>query len=166
MVKGFYQFYNQVNDNNVGLFIIGEGEQLSALRNLAQQYGIEHNIIFTGFKENPYPYLLASDVFLLCSKNEGISNAILEAMYLKNAIISSNSGGITDLIHHGEDGFILNNDNPELISNILLTLYKDRSLKQRVANKAHSTIVDKFSLQRMALDITDFCESVLSQTKQ
>ena len=53
--------------------------------------------------------MAASDVFVMTSTNEGISNALLEGMFLQNVPISTAAGGTTELIMNGENGFLVEN---------------------------------------------------------
>lgn len=93
IIRGFADFINLSKASDAGLLIVGRGEKLIELQVLVQKLGIAKNVIFTGFLENPFPYLRLSRVFISTSTNEGISNSLLEAMYLRNVPIATAVGG-------------------------------------------------------------------------
>lgn len=89
---------------NVGLFVLGDGDFLPHLREYLKGVPDVHIL---GFKENIGTYLNASDVFVLPSYREGLSTALLEAMYFKLPFIATNVGGISDIRKMGAQGSII-----------------------------------------------------------
>jgi len=72
------------------LLILGQGDQLTALKAQAAALGIADRVHFAGFRENPYPYLKHARFFVSTSNAEGFPNAIVEAMCLGKAVIATN----------------------------------------------------------------------------
>lgn len=71
------------------LVLVGTGELLESSKKLVKDLGIEDNVIFTGFKKNPYPYIKHAKLMVVASDFEGFSIAILEALALGTPIIST-----------------------------------------------------------------------------
>lgn len=161
VLKGFADFMDKSNAKDAGLVIIGSGEKLPELEALAQKLGIESHVIFTGFLENPFPYLDMSHVFISTSRNEGISNSLLEAMYLKSVPISTSAGGTDHAIEDGVNGFLLNENPVEGISQHLASLYKNAVLREKLAENAHQTIQGKFSLLTMKAEMIDYFQDLI-----
>lgn len=160
-LRGLALFLKSTDASNVGAVIIGDGDKLLALERLARDLGIERHVLFTGFLTNPYPLLSNCDVYVSTSENEGISNALLEAMYLKLPIIASSSGGTDCAVIHGRNGYLLNAaDHIDQISNYMRDLYENRQLCRQFAGESHEIIREKFSLPRMVSDIVSFCEEL------
>ena len=88
-----FQEYNK-HDKNSYLFLLGDGKLLN---NYKKKYKSK-NIIFTGKVENVKDFLYSSDTFILASSREGMSNALLEAMYMGLNCIVSNIDQNTELI--------------------------------------------------------------------
>ena len=66
---------------------------------------INKNVQLIGYKNNPFPYIIKSDILILSSKFEGLPNILLEAQYLKKYIISSNcSSGPKEILMNGKAG--------------------------------------------------------------
>jgi len=65
-----------------GLVILGKGELEQSLRQTAEELGLSGHVLFAGFQDNPFRFMGKSDIFVLPSRFEGFSNALLEAMAL------------------------------------------------------------------------------------
>lgn len=161
LIKGFHQFISSGGSNDCRLQIIGDGEELNVLKQLTSKLKVEDKISFTGFLSNPYPHLAVSDVFVLLSRNEGISNALLEAMYFKNAIITTAAGGVAEFIEDGINGYILEEANIKKIGELLQYLYVNPEKRRSMGEAAHQTVLAKFSLKAMKENIESFCKEVL-----
>lgn len=77
------------NDIKIKLAIIGKGDEYSNLVKFINENNLQEIVKLLGFKQNPYPYLKKSDVFILSSKFEGLPNVLLEAVFLNKKIVSS-----------------------------------------------------------------------------
>jgi glycosyltransferase involved in cell wall biosynthesis len=157
LLKGFAHFLSISHAEDAGLIIIGDGSGMDTLKMLANSLNITERVIFTGFLEAPYPYLGMSDIFAMTSKNEGISNSLLEAAYLKNALISTISGGIEEIIEHGGNGYLIEYGDVTQLAQCFIELYSNQSRKIELAEKAHQTVSSTFSLEKMKNEIIRFC---------
>lgn len=103
-VKGFWHLikaFKRVNEQekNTRLAIVGDGS-FEEYKELARKLGIEDRVCFTGLKRNPFPYLKASDLYLLTSLSEGLPNALVEALSLSLPIVSVNClSGPAEILH-------------------------------------------------------------------
>ncbi|NTW50124.1 MAG: glycosyltransferase [Chlorobiales bacterium] len=163
LIQGFANFLRRSGAKNAGLVIIGDGEKMDAFKRLAGSLGIEKQVIFTGFLDNPYPYLAASDVFAMTSKNEGISNALLEGIYLGNAAISTIAGGVREIIEHGKQGFLVEYGDVEKLGEYLDRLYKDPELRASLACEGYKMVTGTFSMEKMTREIVAFCSNIAAQ---
>lgn len=162
LIRSFSRFLKSLPDADAGLFIIGEGPRKKEFIALAENLNIRSRVIFTGFLQNPYPYLAASDVFAMTSTNEGISNALLEAMYLGNAPISTRAGGSEEVISDGENGFLVDYGDEESFADILEKLFKNPDLRKQIAVNAAKQVQQRFTLSAMEKKICGFFDEVLS----
>ena len=93
--------FGKLNLNNTSLLIIGDGPQMSNYQALAQLMPNPKNIHFAGNQSNVVPYLQAMDCFVLPSyANEGIPQALLQAMAVGLSIISCPIGGIPESLEN------------------------------------------------------------------
>lgn len=72
------------------LVVIGQGEELQSLTDLAKLEGVSSRVHFLGFKQNPYPYIKGADYLVSSSNAEGFPNGIVEAMCLGKPIVATN----------------------------------------------------------------------------
>lgn len=72
------------------LVIAGEGGELDALKQVAQECGVGERVMFPGFVVNPYPLLRGADLYVLCSNSEGFPNALVESMAMGVPVIATN----------------------------------------------------------------------------
>ncbi len=165
LIRSFSRFLNSFPDADAGLVIIGEGPKKDEFIALSENLNTINRVIFTGFLQNPYPYLASSDVFAMTSTNEGISNALLEAMYLKNTPISTKAGGSEEVITDGKNGLLVDYGDEEQFSLVLQKLFNDRSLTNSIALKARQQVIEKFSLEHMSRKIQSFCKETSLQKK-
>jgi glycosyltransferase involved in cell wall biosynthesis len=93
-VKGYWHLlkaFKRVNEilPDTKLVIVGEGS-FNEYKDMAGNMGINDRVLFTGVQKNPFPFLKASDVYVLSSLSEGLPNALVEALSLELPIVSVN----------------------------------------------------------------------------
>lgn len=158
LIRGFARFLKSAPVADAGLLIMGDGPKKEELQALALMLGIEKRVIFTGFVDNPYRYMTASDVFAMTSINEGISNALLEGMYLRNVPVSTLAGGAEEVIIDGKNGFVVEYGKENRLAEIFLDLSANPQRRNSISQAARETVVKKFSLDRMQREIISFCQ--------
>ena len=161
LLKAFARFLRESGAKDAGLQVIGEGPELDSLQRLAGTLCIADKVIFTGFLPNPYPCLIGSDIFVLSSRNEGISNAMLEAMYLGSAVVATSAGGVTGIFGDGEAAVIIDVDDRVTLAERLVLLYENADLRERIALSGRAKVAEQFSLDRMCEQIVSFSDEVL-----
>ena len=117
------------------------------------------SVLFTGFTANPFAYLSHSDLFTLTSIIEGLSIALLEAMYLGVAPISTYAGGVEEVITDEKNGFLLHYGDEEKLAELLARLYLNPGLRTEIAKQARQTVLPMFSLDKLQEEIVRFCET-------
>ena len=109
-----------------------------------------------------FPLIAESDLLLLSSVEEGIPNTILEAMALGTVVVSTDCGGVKEIITDGKNGFLVPIRDPEAIADKLreVTSLCECEL-DRIRVRARETIELRHSQRRMVDDMTDLYRSVL-----
>jgi len=88
------------------LLLVGEGPDLPLARELAQQRGIEEDVLALGGQEDVRQFLSIADLFLLPSATESFGLAALEAMACDVPVVASRVGGLPEVIEHGVSGYL------------------------------------------------------------
>ncbi len=127
------------------LIIIGEGPMRPHLEKRAEELGVEKRVIFTGFLQNPFPAIDALDIFaLLSSANEGVSQAVLQAAYLKKPLLTTTTGGLDEVCLDNKTGRIVPKNDPQSVSLALTELLADRSRCQEMGRVAKELVENHF----------------------
>ena len=113
---------------------------------IIKQIMIDSNIKITNHVDNPIPYIMASDIIVCYSLNEVLPLHIIESFYCKKPVISTNVGGISEMIEDGVNGYLIGvNDATTCISRI--NELRDASLREKIGEAAHNTFLTKFDAE-------------------
>jgi len=104
---------------DVKWYILGEGEERSALEQLIKEYKVADNFLLLGIKENPYPYINNATIYVQPSRFEGKSLAIDEAKILHKPILVTNFTSAKDQIESGVNGMIVPLDEQSIADGII-----------------------------------------------
>ena len=117
------------------------------LEQIMEELKINENIVFTGFQHNPPDFVNVMDVVVHSSiKPEPFGMVNLEAMYMKKPVVSTNMGGPMEIFNDGEDGFLIEPGNPELLAKKISVLLNDPELRGRMGQKANEAVISKFNI--------------------
>ena len=111
-------------------YIIGEGDERVYLETKIKEYQLENSFILLGLKDNPYPYVKQSFLYVQPSRYEGKSLAIDEAKILAKPIITTNYPTAKDQIDHGVNGIICEM-NPMALAQQILALTENPNLIEK-----------------------------------
>ena len=107
---------------NFTWYIIGTGKEEETLKEQIKFFDLETNFVLLGGKDNPYPYIKLSDVYIQPSRHEGYPISILEAKALSKFVVCTNFAGADEIIQDGEDGIITLDLSPESIAEGIIRL--------------------------------------------
>jgi len=143
---------------NHSVVILGDGEEKFNLTEQIKSNNLEKTFKLLGTKVNPYPYIKNSDFFVLPTRSEAYPLVINEALALQKVIISTNVGGIPEMIDDKIDGILVNDDEeeiyealkicftrPELIENIRINTKK--SFEKFDSKKIYDQLIQLFEEQ-------------------
>lgn len=132
------------------LILVGEGQDLPILKALVKRLGIDASISFEGNHDNVYNYLNQADIYVLPSRNEGMSNSLLEAMSMGRACIVSDIPANWSVVTPDVDGLMFRRDNSDDLADRIVQLLQDPDLGRKMGEAARKKIVDKFSIAAVA----------------
>lgn len=136
--------------NRICLTLIGTGQDELKIRDLVIDYGLTHHVEFAGEQKNPYPIMKKCDVFVLPSRQEGMPNALLEALALGICCISADcNSGPREIIENGKNGILVPVENSRALAHAIARVEQDPFLRSELAQNGLKTAADKFSYQSM-----------------
>jgi len=129
------------------LVLFGAGEQEKYLRTLAHSLQLENKILFI-IGEPAAPYYGLFDCFVLTSKNEGISMAMLEAMSNGVVPIMAHAEQTHPVIQHGHNGLLVSH-HAQSIADIIMQVMTNSDLRIDIGDAAEKTVQNHFSAEQM-----------------
>lgn len=144
----------------IKIIVVGSGSLRMKLDRQAHELGVNDIIFFLGFRED-VPRILASlDVFVLSSYLEGMGSSLLDAMASRLPIVATRTGGIPEVVIHGQTGLLVPPRDPDALAQAILTLYRDRELTARLAERGFEVVHEKYSAEAMAWKVIDLYEQI------
>jgi glycosyltransferase involved in cell wall biosynthesis len=149
------------------LLIIGDGPQKGELQALSVRLGLESHVRFLGTlkSEEVKRYLQASDVFVLPSITEGISNSLLEAMAVGLPSVVTNIGGLNEMIVSGVNGFLVETGDAEGLTRTMLSLWEDRDECGKLGTAARDQVCMEYNLETIAQRYYSLYDAILQETE-
>lgn len=125
-------------------------ERTQPLLNRVKDLNLTKYMIFLGYTPNASNFIPQFDLALMTSQSEGIPQFIYEAMYHKVPVISTNVGGIPEIIEHGVNGMLANMHDYKTLSKHLLKLTDDMQTQEKFTNYSHKKLIENFTTSKMA----------------
>ena len=126
------------------LLIYGDGAEHDNLKDIIEKNNIKDTYLM-GKTYTPEKIIPQADVMVLPSVSEGASIVALESMACKKAFISTDTGNIKDVITNNENGIIVAPRDSKALSHEIDRLITDEKLREKLADNARKTIIDKYS---------------------
>mgnify|MGYP000209940906 FL=1 len=128
-------------------FILAGSGDIEQIKSITPKY-LRNKIIYPGWVRNEAKdkLLREADIFFLPSYNEGMPMSILDAMGYGLPIVSTTVGGITKIVHNGENGFVCEPGDIKGLSNSIIKLLNDDKLLKSSGGKSVAIINNGYSL--------------------
>jgi glycosyltransferase involved in cell wall biosynthesis len=142
--------------------IVGDGPQARALRRLADELGLGDNVAFLGARTDVAVLDYLMDVFVLASREEACSMALLEAMAAGRAIVATCVGGSPELIADGVGGLLVQPDEPAALAAAVIGLLENGQRRKKFGAAARHTVAEQFTRERMVSRTNALYERLLA----
>jgi glycosyltransferase involved in cell wall biosynthesis len=144
------------------LLIVGDGDQMDALRRQADALGITASVLFAGHRTDVRALLGALDVFCISSTYEGTPLALFEAMAAGKAIVSTAVDGCREVLEDGATGLLVPPRDPEALAAALLRCLDDAALRASLAKRAREASA-RFDIAACVAQMQDLYDEVLAE---
>jgi len=134
--------------NDIIVLVIGiseNSEDSNSLRQLIAEAGLNRKIMSLGIRNDINDILNISDIYLQPSRTEGLSLSIMEALNYSLPVIGTRVGGIPEIVHEGENGYLFEKENVEELSDRIEILVNNREVREMMGRKS-KVISSRFTL--------------------
>jgi glycosyltransferase involved in cell wall biosynthesis len=150
------------NRNDITFIGVGDGPERPRIQNRIKDEHI-NNIMLIGNRDDIETIIAASDIGLLCTYSEGISNSVIEFMALaKPVIVTDSDGGSKEVLMEGETGFCTER-NAKTIIKLINLLLDDENLRTTMGNKGKERILGEFTIEKMGNNFIGLYNEVIAQ---
>ena len=120
---------------------------------------------FVGFVNNVGDYLATFNIFILPSRKEGIGSILLDAMAMKLPVIACEVGGVSDIVHNNQNGYLIESERPDLLKEAILSLYNQPQLSAKFAQRG-SEIAVNYTADVMCKKYLKIYQSILQDSNK
>lgn len=153
--------------NDVKFIISGKGlkDEEEKLKHYAKKLGVGDKLIFLGyFPDEDLPDLYrAADMFVFPSIYENLPFALLEAMASGLPVITTTVGGIPEVIHDGENGFMIEPYNSTALAGIILYLIESPEKAREIGFSGRETVKEKFNWENITQQVLRVYEEAIAK---
>lgn len=162
LVKAFDIIQREVPD--VKLFLIGQTARNSRTKKLINQLNLNEKVILFGKVSNEklIGFYRHAELFVLSSVQEGLGIVYLEAMACGIPVVTTKCGGSEDIIIHGHNGYLVDQNDLKGFANAVIRLLKNRSLRRELGQNAREYIVKHHNYKEFMKELKENCNEVYS----
>src|SRR6266849_1399212 len=147
------------------LRLVGAGSCRPQLERLVTELGIQDSVAFLGERTDIIDLLQHSWGFILPSRWEGMSNALLEAMACGLPCVSTRVSGSEDIIQHEVNGLLVESEDYRDMAQALRRVIEDTNLAQRLGQEGHATVVRDYRLTTVVEKCVELYRCLLTKGK-
>ncbi|HWB32282.1 MAG TPA: glycosyltransferase [Acidobacteriaceae bacterium] len=140
-----------------------EQDYFDQLQQLARELGVEDRVRFTGGITDLRAYLSTADIFVLPSRSEGFSNAIIEAMAASLPVVATDVGGNAEAVRHGRNGLIVPPESPGALAAAIAALLSDPGKAAAMGVAGRAIVEEEFTTNAMMHRITAAYSRLLAE---
>jgi len=152
--KGVEEFFRAIGAlrrerADVHAVIVGEVSLDDFLAALVRDLDLEGHVTLLGSRSDMPEVLSAFDLFVLSSHDEGMSNAVLEAMAMRLPVVATDVGGTGEVVRQGESGLLVPAKDPVALAEAMRTVLADRERATAMGRLGREIVVERFSAAAM-----------------
>jgi glycosyltransferase involved in cell wall biosynthesis len=155
--------FREVRDQKeAALWILGEGDRRQAIESQIEELGLVDDVSLLGFRDNPFKFMAAADVFVLSSLSEGFGNVIVEAMACGTPVVSTDCPhGPGEIISHEENGLLVPPADAAALSEAILRVLTDDTLSEQLSENGKRRAQD-FHASAISQEYLDLFRDIIS----
>ena len=131
---------------NFIILIVGEGEKRKQLVKLVRELNLEKYVKLLGLRNDAINLIKSCDIFVMPSRYEGLSIAMIEAMACGVPIIASDAPGLRNFIKHKQNGLLFPIEDHKILAKRIFTFVEDKELRTLVSQSAKKTYENEYDM--------------------
>ena len=167
-IKDHYYFLDVIesvfksSNKKIKIFIVGDGDLKAEIeKRLVPMQNIGIDISLTSWIYDIAEFNAGMDIMCLTSKNEGTPVSLIEAQASNLPVVSTEVGGVADIVKQNETGFIIPRTNKSEFVTKLKLLIENDELREKMKLKGWQNVYKKYSYQRLAKDVENYYRELL-----
>jgi glycosyltransferase involved in cell wall biosynthesis len=178
-VKNHVLFINAIKEvlnctsQKLRFIIVGDGDLRLSLQKMLDDYNISYNyfpenetaqtVTFTSWLTAMDEVYAGIDIVALSSLNEGTPVSLIEAQAANKPIVSTDVGGVKDIVLENETAFVTPSDNAELFAEAILKLTENAALRSTFGQKGKNHVMNRFDKSRLVNDMRNLYYQLLAE---
>ncbi|MEK6616307.1 MAG: glycosyltransferase [Bacteroidota bacterium] len=147
------KFVKEKSSRKIKAFIVGDGEERNKLESKAKEYKINDVLVFTSWEKEVDKIYQGLDIVCLTSFNEGTPVSLIEAQAANKPIVSTNVGGIEDVVISNKTALLSDVSEKEKYCDNLFSLIENDSLRSELGREGWDFVKNKFRYVRLVHDV-------------
>lgn len=139
-----------IGGNSFKLTLAGDGPERGSLAAMASDLGVAAEVEFAGMVDDPGRYLAGTDLVVLPSRAEGLSNVLLEAMAGGLPVVASDIEANRSLVEDHVSGRLFAAGDADDLARVLVELADDPSARQNLGRRARAVVESEYTIQQVA----------------
>jgi len=124
------------------------------LNELVRQYGLEKNVVFTGFRKDVYDVVSGFEILVHTSvEPEPFGRVILEGMILRKPVIATAHGGPLEIIDDNINGYLVAPNSPERLAERIEYLIRNPDIREKIGEQAKKRVEESFDMKKNVKEI-------------
>ncbi len=146
--------------------IVGEGKtkDRASLERLAKSLALGPKVTFCGYQSNIPVVLAATDILLLPSHREALGLSIIEAMLSNVPVIAARTGGVPEIVTHGENGLLFQTGDIPDLARLILQMVSNTELRHQLAQAGRRIAIDHFLVARMVDETEAYYQRIVEKS--
>lgn len=143
--------------------IVGDGESRPSIERAVEKLGLRDAVVFLGWRADIDRLYADLDVVVLTSRNEGSPVALIEAMAAGVPVVSTDVGGVADVVTHGVTGLLAPRDDEAALAAHVVSILGDPGGAREMGQRGRRHVVPIYSAERLVSDIEALYLKLLHQ---
>jgi len=143
--------------------IVGDGPEAGKIAGMISERGLGSHVTLTGYLRDPRRVLQDFDLMVLPSLSEGFPNVVLEALLMEVPVISTDVGGVPEIIRGGEEGILIPPGDPETMACAIAAFLDDPEKHNRMALQGKKIVEDRFDFRSRTRKLENIYTEVMEK---